>query len=76
MYAAVDDLKAQRFVRALRDSMVNPGIRCHLNAALVSRPLLGGPNEPSSDSLPAMSRINVPSFNEADGMRRIATVGM
>src|ERR1041385_8579396 len=57
---AVDDLEAERRVRALGDVVVQPRIRGHLDAALRARPLLGGAKKRGAVPFAAVRLRDVP----------------
>jgi hypothetical protein len=76
MDTPVDDFEAKRLVGVLRIQMVDPRIRRHFFATPVTSPVLSGGHERPSNTLAAEGRLNVPAFDEADGVGRIAAVGV
>lgn len=76
VYTAVHDLEAERFVGALGIEMIQPGVRSHLNAALLSSPLLRRRDKLRS-GLPAPKRRRyIPSFDIPNRTGRVTAVGV
>ena len=76
MYAAIDHFEAQRFVRPLRNFVVDPGVRRHLDAAVAARPILRGGEQARADALAAVVSGDVPAFQIAYGTLRIAAISV
>ena len=74
MYAAIHDLEPERFVSMLKVEGVQPGVGCHLRAAFIPNPVLGGGNKFGSDSSPPVCRRNIPALDVTDRTGRVATV--
>jgi hypothetical protein len=75
MDASVNDLKAERFVNTLRPVVVEPRVRCHLDASVTSRPLLRSRQELRAGALPPVLLGDEPTFNEPDWSFRVAAIG-
>ena len=66
MYAAIHDLEPECLVGTLGIEVVQPGIGSHLDAALISRPLLRGRDQPRSDVPAPAGRCYIPSLDVPD----------
>ena len=76
MHAAVDYFEAEGLMSAYRSFVVNPCVGGDLEAALLSCPRLRGAHQRAADSLLPGCFVDEPAFDEADGTRRVATVGV
>jgi hypothetical protein len=76
MYAVVYDLEPERFVSMLGAERIEPGVGCHLRAALFSSPLLGCGNQFCADSSAPVCGRNIPSFEVAYRTGGVATIGV
>jgi len=71
MDAAIDNLKPERLVNALRQGVVYPGIGCHFDAAVPPRPVLCCRQQQCAYTFFAMAFRYEPALHETDGMLRI-----
>src|SRR5690348_9310728 len=76
MYAAINNLEAERFVSTLRVECIQPRVGSHLCTTLISSPILSRGNKSCSDSSAPVCRRNIPSLDVTDRTDRIATVRM
>lgn len=60
----------------LRRLVDDQGIGGHFPAATASGPVFGGGEQGAANSLPAEGFFDIPSLDIADGVSRIAAVGM
>src|SRR5580692_3993355 len=63
-------------MRAQRSFVVDPRVGGHLQAALLSGPLLGGLHQRSANSLLSRCLVDEPALDETDWPRRVATVSV
>jgi len=63
-------------MRSLREFVIDPGIRRHLHAALLARPILGRFHQARADALQTECFIDEPSFDESHWRRGVAAIGM
>ncbi len=76
MDAAVHDLEPERLVGFLRLEIVGEGVRCHFAAAVGAGPFLCRAQKGRADALAAMLFAYEPSFQKADRLLGIATIGV
>jgi hypothetical protein len=74
--AAVDDLVAEGFVGALRRDVVDEGVGGHFCAAVAAGPGFGGGDQLAANALAAAPLVDIPAFDVADRVSRIAAVGV
>ena len=74
--APVNDLKAERFVAGLRESVVNPCIRSHFDAAVTPRPIFCCRKQAAADTAVPSPFGDIPALQIADRPRRTAAIGM
>jgi hypothetical protein len=76
MHAAVYDFEPERLVCGLGSEVIQPGIRSHLDAALISGPVLGCRDKPGSNSLAPVSGGYIPSLEIPHWLMIITAVGV
>ena len=74
MHAAIHHLVSKRLMHALRHIIVNPGVRCHLNAPLVACPVFCRGQESPAYTPVSMILSNVPTLDIANRAGWIAAV--
>jgi len=74
--AAIDNLVAQSVVGVLGKIVIDPGVGGHFLTTLGARPVFGSGDQVTPDALAPKLRRDIPAFKKADGMRRIAAIGM
>jgi hypothetical protein len=76
MDAPVNHLKAERLVNTLRLVVIEPRVRCHLDASVTTGPVFRRGQELCADTFPPVEFRDEPPFDESDGNACVAAVGM
>jgi len=76
VHAAIDDLEAERLVRAQRHLVIDPRVGRELAGAFATRPVLGRGHQRPSHRAALVVRLDVPALDEADRVATVAAVGV